>query len=359
MFRKTLDTMTGDASFFEKKFVKLYGKNDFAGEVKAIKSNLRKKYMYLLIIAVVVIAGIVIYENSTQTSRINVSETNEISIERPKSGEAPLRIPMKLEVRTEENERIEKNITILVNPEDSLEEIEFEINEEQNKLISIEEEIKRLINFINRSNFDDRLILPTRLSSGLQLTWQEVQSTRLPVVVMLFLVIGFVIYQNRYAKIKLMEKEAQESIIIELPEFLNKLVLLLNAGLVLTSAFEKILENRESRGEEEKSYFYLQLSQIGKSMRETNGSMVLGLKDFAGRSGVRELTRVTNIIADNASKGSELAEKLKGESELLWFTKKKLAEEKGRLAETKMTFPLMILLLVLIMVTTAPALMEM
>ena len=45
--------------------------------------------------------------------------------------------------------------------------------------------------------------------------------------------------------------------------------------------------------------------------------------------------------------------------ELLWFSRKKRAAEKGRLAETKLTFPLMLLLLALVMVTTAPALLDM
>lgn len=356
--KKIINAITGDTGFFEKKYLKLYGKKDFSDEIRSIKFKMLKRYVMLMIAAVFVLALCIIHESNTKQTMINVSEGNEISIARPQIGEMPLRVPVRLEVLTEDNERMAKNVTLLVNPK-AEDEIEFEIEEEQLVSINIEEEIKRLISFINRSNLDDKLVLPTMLSNGFMLTWQEVHSSRLPIIVMLFVVVGFVMYQNRFAKIKLTEKEAHESIIIELPEFLNKLVLLLNAGLVLTSAFDKILENREKRGEEEKSYFYSQLMQIGRSMRETNGSMVLELKSFAGRSGVREFTRVTNIIADNASKGAELVEKLQGESELLWLTKKKLAEEKGRIAETKMTFPLMILLLILIMVTTAPALMEM
>ena len=50
---------------------------------------------------------------------------------------------------------------------------------------------------------------------------------------------------------------------------------------------------------------------------------------------------------------------MKRENELLWFARKQQSEEKGRLAETKLTLPLMILLMVLIMVTVAPAMMEM
>ena len=56
--------------------------------------------------------------------------------------------------------------------------------------------------------------------------------------------------------------------------------------------------------------------------------------------------------------GVYLSEKLKQENSLLWLARKQQSEEKGRLAETKLTLPLMILLLVLIMMTIAPAMME-
>ena len=52
----------------------------------------------------------------------------------------------------------------------------------------------------------------------------------------------------------------------------------------------------------------------------------------------------------------ELTEKLQRESETLWINRKKNCEEKGKLAETKLTLPLMIFLIVLIVITVAPAL---
>ena len=58
-------------------------------------------------------------------------------------------------------------------------------------------------------------------------------------------------------------------------------------------------------------------------------------------------------------KGVNLTEKLESESDILWTQRKKIAEEKGRIAETKLTFPLALLLLVLILITAAPAIMEM
>lgn len=70
------------------------------------------------------------------------------------------------------------------------------------------------------------------------------------------------------------------------------------------------------------------------------------------------MIRVANIICDNVSKGTGLTEKLQAESEILWMNRKKNCEERGRLAETKLTLPLVIFLLVLIVITIAPALLE-
>ena len=39
-----------------------------------------------------------------------------------------------------------------------------------------------------------------------------------------------------------------------------------------------------------------------------------------------------------------MTEKLESESDILWTQRKKIAEEKGRIAETKLTFPLALLL---------------
>lgn len=79
---------------------------------------------------------------------------------------------------------------------------------------------------------------------------------------------------------------------------------------------------------------------------------------MAKESGIRELMRVSNIINDNINKGVELTDKLQAESEILWLNRKKSCEEKGRFAETKMTLPLMLFLMVLIIITVAPALLE-
>lgn len=136
----------------------------------------------------------------------------------------------------------------------------------------------------------------------------------------------------------------------------NELVLLLNAGLVLSRAFETTVEM--TTGEKDTDYFRSNIRGIYNSMKNTNAPMHAELNTFARESGVSELMRVSNIISDNINKGAELNVKLERESESLWLARKLHAEEQGRLAETKMTIPLSIFLSVLILITVAPALLE-
>jgi tight adherence protein C len=98
---------------------------------------------------------------------------------------------------------------------------------------------------------------------------------------------------------------------------------------------------------------------IRDRMRSTNGVLAYELRKYAELSGIREMLRFAAIVNDNIDKGSTLAEKLEAESSLLWYNRKKKAEELGRLADTKLVLPLLILLLLLIMITIAPALMAM
>jgi len=354
-----LDFITGERKCLEQRYLKLYGKNDYSREIEGMKRTVLKKYLCLSIAALFLIVAAIAYGRLAGDAGIGARGGAEIRITRPAEGESTMKIPMRLEAFWGEDEKIARNVVLIVRPEELEDSFEIDDKPVENEMQNIESEISKLVKLINRSYDGKELILPTELSEEVRLVWREARDSKLPMLAPVLLLTLFIIYQNRYSRIKKMENDAKEGVIIELPDFINKLVLLLNAGLVFTTAFDRILTKCGDKPNEIKSYFYQQLLQIDRSVRETNSSLIAGLKEFAGRSGVRELTRAVNIISDNIDKGAELASKLQGESELLWLTKKKLAEEKGRIAETKLTFPLVMLLLALIMVTVAPALMEM
>ena len=224
-------------------------------------------------------------------------------------------------------------------------------------------EMRSVINSMNDDQSARRVTLPDRLRTGEKITWSAAKRTNTAAIAFAMIVLAVFIYRNRFEPLEKMRKVRMDSVRRQLPEFVNRLVLLLGAGLVLSSAFERIVEESRQSAALAGDYFYMCMDGIYSKIKETNGSMEKEFRDFARSSehsgeGSRELLRISNIITDNISKGVELTDKLQSESETLWLSRKRSSEERGRLAETKLTMPLTVFLLVLVVVTVSPALLE-
>lgn len=198
--------------------------------------------------------------------------------------------------------------------------------------------------------------LPEELGDGVAVSWKNGGSHPLPGLVLCMVFLFLLAWQNRYGPLIRQRKNDIQSIRADLPDFVHKLILLLNAGLVTESAIRKIVSDYEIHRAAAARPLYEGLREIEKRVSETNSGLVRELRAFASESGVREFMRFTAILADNLNKGSALAEKLGGEAAFLWLERKKRAEELARLAETKLALPLMLELIVVILVTAAPIL---
>lgn len=243
--------------------------------------------------------------------------------------------------------------------------LDTEAGEEDYKR-SLTDRLEQGIARLAHTGGSDSISLPGELGDGVEVRWLTDKDNYTALFSAAFLIAVMIVYLKRYGPIDKEIREAKESIVRDLPEFINKLVLLLNAGLVVSAAFTKITRDYEAfyhtgtpDKRRKKRYLYEVLLEMEKRVSRSNTSLIRELREFSQRCGVREMVRLTAVISDNWNKGSTLAEKLEGEGALLWTARKKCAEEKGRLAETKLTFPLMILLIILIMITIAPAMMEM
>lgn len=156
------------------------------------------------------------------------------------------------------------------------------------------------------------------------------------------------------------QKKAQqrEEILFALPGFLNRLLLLLNSGLALVDAFCRIAEGYEDLAENQQNSFTRAVCRIVQVSKTNGVNVIVQFHQFARLSGVKELTRISSMLVEHMDKGTDLWEKLEREGEQLWQARKRLVLEKMRLAESKMSFPLGLLLIALLIVTAGPALME-
>ena len=323
----------------------------------------RKSIIAVLAAGALLIATDMVLSSQGQSAGI-VESGGSIYIVRPAEDQDPGHLVLRAEV-SDGDKVIEKKINLTMDPyekessEEKQDDGDGEAAGKRNRE-AMEMELRGIASELNSDKAVKKVKLPDSLASGEKISWEvEDKSGSNGIAIMAVTVLtAFCIYKKRFSVLEQQRRLQRESVMRQLPEFVNRLVLLLNAGLVLTSAFEKSVEEsfvEDSKGDD---YFYGKLREIYVLCTTTNASMHVEFRKMAKESGIRELMRVSNIISDNIRKGVELTGKLQAESELLWISRKKSCEEKGRLAETKLTLPLMIFLMVLIIITAAPALME-
>jgi hypothetical protein len=220
--------------------------------------------------------------------------------------------------------------------------------------------LEETVSAVNASADGDALTLPRADAYGVRYRFRDGASDlHIPEILALAMFALF-LYRGRYSAIDKRIKAARRSIIKDFPEFIDKLLLMLNAGLVVSAAISRIAADYEQRkGFGKPRQLYEELAAIRQRVENTNASLSVELNRMAARSGVRELMRFASVVSDNIDKGSALAEKLKAEGELVWKLRKKDIEEAGRLAETKMILPMTMTLFVLILITMAPAVLDM
>lgn len=154
--------------------------------------------------------------------------------------------------------------------------------------------------------------------------------------------------KNRVAKRRL-------SIQVDFPEFLNKLTLLVDAGLPVSGAWSRIVE--ESRGRRDRP-LYRELEEVYLQIR-AGKSELSAYEAFAKRCRMLEVTKFTAILLMTVRKGSgELLVSLKSLSEECWQARVHLARRQGEEAGTRLLFPMMMMLIGVMIIVIIPVILE-
>ena len=342
----------------KRRYRELYGE---AGHEERYKSDMKTvRTRYILVAAVFILAiCFSVHEHAASVRAVKEKGGSVVSITRPAKGEESFSVDLDV-TASDGKASVRKGKVMIVGPEgkDAGSGSAAVIGEETD-----EEKLARKIDSAARAAGQDsagrKIVLPSRLEDGTRLVWKLSSDTQIPLLITALVIMMGAVYRTRTSGIDKAEKEARASVSREMPAFMNKILLLTDGGLVLTEALDRAACDAKRRGLGDKSYFYRQMIEIKEGAERSNIPISEGLSVFAGRSGVRELMRFSNMVADNIEKGADISDKLEAEGRMLWFLRKKKAEEAGRLAETKLSMPLMLLVLDLIGVTCAPALLQM
>lgn len=170
-------------------------------------------------------------------------------------------------------------------------------------------------------------------------------SNNVLVILMAFVMsILLVWYINETIKDKLTER--REELLRDFPKMLSKMTLLINSGMIMREAWQKVAENG-------KGVLY-------DEMRLTIDEQQMGIteldsyKNFADRCNVKEIRRFISTLIQNMQKGNaEMTYFLKELTDEMWENKKADVKKQGEAAKSKLLLPtglIFIGILIMIMV---------
>ena len=145
-------------------------------------------------------------------------------------------------------------------------------------------------------------------------------------------------------------KKRRLEIMLDFPDFLVQLALLVNAGMNVTGAWEKV-----SGGADRKRALGRELELASQEIR-SGKSESKAYEDFAKRCRMPEVTRVVSVLLQNMKRGNaELVSILRVHANECWEMRKNAAKKLGEEASSKMLLPMAIMLVSILMIAAAPA----
>lgn len=148
-------------------------------------------------------------------------------------------------------------------------------------------------------------------------------------------------------------KKRKLQLMMDFPVFISKLTLLMNAGMHLRQALERIYADVM-----EKTPFYAELGTVLEDIA-SGVTESQAWQELSERCKVREITSFTSMISQNAKIGSsKMVDELKRMTHETWEMRKHAAKQMGETASARLIFPLMLMFVAILAIVITPAVMQ-
>lgn len=143
----------------------------------------------------------------------------------------------------------------------------------------------------------------------------------------------------------------REELMLDLPQVLSKMALLINSGMVMREAWVKVSQTGDRA--------LYQEMRIASSEMANGASDLEAFRNFADRCSVKSIRKVTSTLVQNMQKGNkELSYFLEEMSREMWEEKKSLVRQKGETAGTKLLIPIGMIFIGILMLIIVPIFMN-
>jgi tight adherence protein C len=178
-----------------------------------------------------------------------------------------------------------------------------------------------------------------------------------PTLAALGAVVAAIVPMLRHKELKKRLDTRRRTIVLELPELLSRLLLLVNAGETVMRALERCLQRQEAAGRSHPLYAELGYALAAVKRGEP---LAAALEEFGRRCAVPEAKLFATTLLVNSRRGGEtFVSALRELSRTLWERRKTVARTLGEQASSRMAFPLAAVFLIIMVLVGAPSLLMM
>lgn len=206
----------------------------------------------------------------------------------------------------------------------------------------------------------EHLDLP-ELVSGRMIRWRYPASGAWKIAFFWMIGIPPLIWFAKDARIRARAKERERQLGMDYPDILWRMTMLLGAGMGVRQAFTRIASGYEKNraGGTGKRYAYEEMLYTVREM-ETGTGEAAAYERFGRRCGLPGYVKLGSLLTTSVRKGNtDLRRTLEKEAALSMEERKNLALSEGERAGTRMLFPMIIMLGVVIAILIVPAFISM
>lgn len=153
----------------------------------------------------------------------------------------------------------------------------------------------------------------------------------------------------RYLEKDLNDKleQRREELLLDLPQVLSKMALLINSGMVMREAWAKVSQTGQRA--------LYQEMRIASAEMANGASDLEAFRNFSERCSVRPIRKLTSTLIQNMQKGNkELSYYMEEMSREMWEEKKNLVRQKGETAGTKLLIPIAMIFIGILLLIVVP-----
>ena len=221
----------------------------------------------------------------------------------------------------------------------------------------LEAKIRKKIEETGQAEGEEKLILPKEID-GLQLNWAEKKSKTPEKILFLGMILIVFLPMVEESRINEKKKKREEALLLEYPDMVSKLMLLLGAGMTLSGAWNRIaamyLEARKENT--------VPVQPVYEEMLITSREIESGVGEgkayegFGIRCRIPKYRKLSSLLSQNLKKGSQaLSTLLEAEAGDVWEERKSMAQKYGEEAGTKLLIPMMMMFGIVLLIIMVPA----